>query len=82
LTSASGIPVADNQNSISAGRRGPLLLQDLVGNGSHTFSMINAAGGRVWVKWHLKTQQGIKNLSAARTSNQRAAGRSGWAATA
>jgi catalase len=28
LTSASGIPVADNQNSLSAGPRGPLLLQD------------------------------------------------------
>jgi len=28
LTTASGIPVADNQNSLSAGSRGPLLLQD------------------------------------------------------
>ena len=28
LTTASGIPVADNQNSLSAGRTGPLLLQD------------------------------------------------------
>lgn len=28
LTTASGIPVADNQNSLSAGRSGPLLLQD------------------------------------------------------
>ena len=34
------------------------------GFGSHTFSLINAAGERVWVKWHLKTQQGIKNLGA------------------
>ena len=32
------------------------------GFGSHTFSLINAAGERVWVKWHFKTQQGIKNL--------------------
>jgi len=32
------------------------------GFGSHTYSLINAAGERVWVKWHLKTQQGIKNL--------------------
>ncbi len=32
------------------------------GFGSHTFSLINAAGERVWAKWHLKTQQGIKNL--------------------
>ena len=32
------------------------------GFGSHTFSLIDAAGGRVWVKWHFKTQQGIRNL--------------------
>src|SRR5206468_3659067 len=42
------------------------------GFGSHTFSMINARGERVWVKWHLKTQQGIRNLSAAEA--QRLAG--------
>src|ERR1700686_2013963 len=28
LTTSAGIPVADNQNSLSAGPRGPLLLQD------------------------------------------------------
>ncbi len=28
LTAASGIPVVDNQNSLSAGPRDPLLLQD------------------------------------------------------
>lgn len=33
------------------------------GFGSHTFSMINAAGERAWVKWHFKTQQGIRNLT-------------------
>lgn len=35
------------------------------GFGSHTFSLINTQGKRVWVKWHLKTAQGIKNLSSA-----------------
>jgi catalase len=34
------------------------------GFGSHTFSLINARGERVWVKWHLKTAQGIRNLMA------------------
>ena len=29
LTSASGAPVADNQNVATAGRRGPMLLQDV-----------------------------------------------------
>jgi len=35
------------------------------GFGSHTYSLINGDGERVWVKWHLKTKQGIRNLSAA-----------------
>ena len=35
------------------------------GFGSHTYSLINDAGERVWVKWHFKTLQGIRNLSAS-----------------
>ena len=31
------------------------------GYGSHTFSLINKANERTWVKFHFKTQQGIKN---------------------
>jgi catalase len=34
------------------------------GFSSHTFSLINAAGERVWVKFHFKTMQGIANHSA------------------
>ena len=33
------------------------------GYGSHTFSMINKKNQRVWVKFHLKTQQGIRTLT-------------------
>ena len=33
------------------------------GFGSHTFSMINSKNERVWVKFHFKTQQGIKNFT-------------------
>lgn len=33
------------------------------GFGSHTFSVINEAGERRFVKWHFKSKQGIKNLS-------------------
>jgi catalase len=33
------------------------------GFSSHTFSLINAANERVWVKFHFKTMQGIKNLT-------------------
>jgi catalase len=34
------------------------------GYGSHTYSFINDQNERFWVKFHLKTLQGIKNLSA------------------
>src|SRR5690606_8142026 len=33
--------------------------------GSHTFSFINAQNERFWVKFHFRTQQGIKNLTDA-----------------
>lgn len=33
------------------------------GFGSHTYSMINEAGERVYVKFHFRTEQGIKNLT-------------------
>ncbi|GGW99558.1 catalase [Pigmentiphaga litoralis] len=35
------------------------------GFGSHTFSLINAEGQRVWCKFHFLTLQGIKNLDPA-----------------
>ncbi|HEX7262221.1 MAG TPA: catalase, partial [Luteolibacter sp.] len=33
------------------------------GFGSHTYSFINAAGERFWVKFHFKSRQGIQNLT-------------------
>ncbi|MDP4228845.1 MAG: catalase [Bacteroidota bacterium] len=33
------------------------------GFGSHTFSLINSKNERVWVKFHFKTAQGIKNFT-------------------
>lgn len=36
------------------------------GYGSHTFKTINEAGEAFYVKWHFKTDQGIKNLSPQR----------------
>lgn len=35
------------------------------GYGSHTYSLINASGDRVWVKFHFKTQQGIECMTNA-----------------
>ena len=47
------------------GERGiPRTLRHMDGFGSHTFSLWNADGERFWVKWHLKTEQGIECLSA------------------
>ncbi len=48
------------------GDRGiPATLANMDGFGSHTFSLWNNDGERYWVKWHFKTQQGIKNMSVA-----------------
>jgi catalase len=35
------------------------------GYGSHTFLWINAAGKKVWVKYHFKTDQGVENFTAS-----------------
>lgn len=43
----------------------PASYRHMHGYGSHTFSLINAEGKRTWVKFHLHTQQGIKNLTDA-----------------
>lgn len=56
------------------GDRGiPTSLRHMDGFGSHTFSLWNEYGERFWVKWHLKTDQGIQNMSvddAARIAGQ------------
>jgi catalase len=40
----------------------PYSYRHMHGFGSHTFSFINAKNERVWVKFHFKTAQGIKNF--------------------
>lgn len=40
----------------------PYSYRTMNGYGSHTFSLINKKNERVWVKFHFKTQQGIKNF--------------------
>jgi catalase len=60
----SSLPEALHQVTITMSDRGiPFSYRHMHGFGSHTFSMINAAGERVWVKFHFHTQQGIKNLT-------------------
>lgn len=75
------LPEALHQVTITMSDRGiPLSFRHMHGFGSHTFSMINAKNERVWVKFHLVCQQGIKTLTDAeaeaviakdRESNQR-----------
>ncbi|WP_426152323.1 catalase [Pseudomonas sp. DC3000-4b1] len=59
-------PEALHQVTILFSDRGiPDGYRHMHGFGSHTYSLVNACGERVWVKWHYKTQQGIKNLAPA-----------------
>ena len=70
------LPEALHQVTIVMSDRGlPDGFRHMHGFGSHTFSFINAANKRHWVKFTFKTQQGIKNLTdeqaAALISNDR-----------
>lgn len=59
-----GLPEALHQVTILMSDRGiPASFRHMHGFGSHTFSFINADNERYWVKFHFKTQQGIKNLT-------------------
>ncbi|QDU32108.1 Catalase [Poriferisphaera corsica] len=58
-------PESLHQVTILFSDRGiPATYRHMNGYGSHTFSMINDKGKRVWCKFHFKTNQGIMNLSA------------------
>ena len=60
------LPEALHQVTIVMSDRGiPATYRHMHGFGSHTFSFINAKNQRFWVKFHFKTQQGIKNLTDA-----------------
>ncbi len=58
------LPEALHQVTITMSERGiPLSYRHMHGFGSHTYSFVNAAGERTWVKFHWVCQQGIKNLT-------------------
>lgn len=60
----SSLPEALHQVTIIMSDRGiPASYRNMHGFGSHTYSMINANNERFWVKFHFRTQQGIKNLT-------------------
>lgn len=58
------LPEALHQITITMSSRGiPYSYRHMNGYGSHTYSFINAKNERIWVKFHLKTLQGIKCLT-------------------
>ena len=60
------LPEALHQVTIVMSDRGiPASYRHMHGFGSHTFSFINAANERFWVKFHFECMQGIKTLSDA-----------------
>src|SRR4051812_16767464 len=59
------MPESAHQVTILFSDRGiPGTFRHMNGYGSHTFSWVNAAGERFWVKYPFKTVQGIENLAA------------------
>jgi catalase len=57
-------PESAHQVTILFSDRGtPRSYRSMNGYSSHTYSWINAAGERYWVKYHFKTVQGIENLT-------------------
>jgi catalase len=57
-------PESLHQVTYLMGDRGiPATLRHMNGYGSHTFKWVNAKGEAAWVKYHFKTEQGVKNMS-------------------
>jgi catalase len=66
-------PESLHQVGILMSDRGtPRSWRHMNGYGSHTFMWIDAAGRRVWVKYHFKTVQGIQNFTAAQAKVMKA----------
>jgi len=67
-------PESLHQVTILFSDRGiPATYRHMNGYSSHTYSLWNDKGERFWVKWHLKTQQGIRcltNMEAAKIAGE------------
>ncbi|WP_104697671.1 MULTISPECIES: catalase [unclassified Helicobacter] len=60
----SKVPESLHQVTILMSDRGiPRTYRHMHGYGSHTFSFINAKNERFWVKFHMRSMQGIENLT-------------------
>ncbi len=57
-------PESAHQVTWLMGDRGlPASWREMQGYGSHTYQWINAEGERFWVKYHFKSNQGVKSMS-------------------
>ena len=57
-------PESAHQVTWLMGDRGlPASWREMQGYGSHTYQWINAAGERFWVKYHFKSNQGVKSIT-------------------
>ncbi|WP_039911959.1 catalase [Cellvibrio mixtus] len=64
-------PQSLHQMTILMSDRGiPLSYRHVHGFSSHTLSLWNDKGERYWVKWHFKTNQGIKTLTDEEAAKQ------------
>ena len=64
-------PQSMHQITILMSDRGvPASLRHINGYSSHTLSLWNDKGERYWVKWHFKTNQGIKTLTNLEAEKQ------------
>ena len=72
-------PEALHQVTILMSDRGcPTTPMQMNGYGSHTYSLINEAGERFWVKFHFKTQQGHAHLTNAESAQKIGETREGY----
>lgn len=68
-------PQSLHQSTILMSDRGiPASYRHMNGYASHTLSLWNDKGERVWVKWHFKTDQGVECLTAAEAAAKPAHG--------
>ncbi|RPD49492.1 catalase [Hymenobacter sediminis] len=66
-------PESLHQVTILMSDRGtPYGYRHMHGYGSHTFSLINAENERTWVKFHFRTEQGVKNFSSEEAAQMKA----------
>src|SRR4029078_7324201 len=57
-------PESAHQVTWLMGDRGlPASWREMNGYGSHTYMWINAAGEKFWVKYHFKSNQGVKTMT-------------------